>query len=232
MKKWLKQLTFLLMTASFVGWGAAQTPEAPKTLNDYYQSALQSYLTGDFDQAILWDSKALQLDPQDKKANDLLAILVSEKDTANQTVIWIGGKPTVVEKAAPPPAPVPQLPVTVYQEKTVSSPPSNGKKMAELEARVQTVALLMERDSFSQYRELSGAQAQTTKRLDEISFNLKGLNWGILATDILFLLALAVAGVALWKSWKNGLEIKKQTQAWAQSFQHEDRGRVVKIHRM
>lgn len=217
----------------FVAVAAAQTAqlvEAPKTVNDYYQSALQSYLTGDFDEAILWDSKALQVDPQDKKASALLSILVSEKDTANKTVIWIGGKPSVVENV--PANPVSQVPVTIFKDRGSRPAAVDSKKMQELETRVQTVAFLMERDSFNQYRELSGAQAETTKRLDEISFDLKGVGSGTKVSNFLFFLALVLAGIALWKSWKNGEEIRKQKESFIHSASAEEKGRVIKIHRM
>lgn len=213
-------------------WGSAlgaQTVEAPKTVNDYYQSGLQSYLAGDFDQAILWDSKALQLDPQDKKAASLLSILVSEKDTANKTVIWIGGKPSLVQDVNPNPQPV--APVTIIKENAPRAVGTESRKLQELETRVQTVAFLMERDSFNQYRELSGAQAQTSKRLDDISFNLKGLGLGMWVSNILFILALAVAGLSLWKSWKNGVEIKKQMKNFHPPVYGSEKGQVLKIHR-
>ncbi len=218
-------LAWLLVTA--VAAQTAQTVEAPKPVNDYYQSALQAYLTGDFDEAILWDSKALQVDPQDKKASALLSILVSEKDTANKTVIWIGGKPTVVENALA--NQVPQVPVTIYKDRTGRSAAVESRKMQELETRVQTVAFLMERDSFNQYRELSGAQVQTNKNLEEISLNLKGLGFGMW---ILFILVLAVASLSLWKSWKNGEEIKRQAESFHRTAPTEEKGRVIKIHRM
>ncbi len=230
MKKLLIRLVLILLASFFANWTLAQTVELPQSANDYYQSALQSYLTGDFDQAILWDSKALQVDPQDKKAGELLSLLISEKDTANKTVIWIGGKPTVVEQGAA--NAVPQAPVTLFKEKVVRSPSADSQRLAELETRVQTVAFLMERDSFSQYRELSGAQAQTTKRLDDISFGLRDLGLGMRVSNILFVLALAVACLALWKSWKNGLEIKKRPEDFSPASHAEERSRVVHIRRM
>lgn len=232
MKKTLLQILFL--GGLFWTFGSvlyAQTAETPKTVNDYYQSALQAYLTGDFDEAILWDTKALQIDSQDKKAQDLLTILVSEKDTANKTVIWIGGKPTLVQDVNPNPAPV-AAPVTIFKEKAARPTGADNRKLQELETRVQTVAFIMERDSFNQYRELSGAQVQTSKRLDEMSFDLKGLGSGIRFSNLLFLLALVIAGAALWKSWKNGEEIKRQTRVYGQTEASEEKGRVIKIHRM
>ncbi len=230
MRKLMNRLVPILLAGLFTNRVLAQALELPKSANDYYQSALQSYLTGDFDQAILWDSKALQIDPQDKKAGELLSLLVSEKDMANKTVIWIGGKPTVVEQGTANAAP--QAPVTLFKERMVRSPSTDDRKLAELETRVQTVAFLMERDSFSQYRELSSAQAQTTKRLDDISYDLKDLGLGMKVSDIFFVLALAVACLALWKSWRNGLEIQKRTQDFNPSAQTEERSRVVNIRRM
>ncbi len=44
------------------------------------------------------DTKALQLNPTFPKAEGLLSILISEKDTARKTVIWIGGKPATLEQ--------------------------------------------------------------------------------------------------------------------------------------
>ncbi len=210
----------------------AQEVDHPPVPVDNYQSALQAYLSGDFDQAILLDSKALQADSQDKKAQALLSILISEKDNANKTVIWIGGKPAIVE---PPKSVDVPAPVTIIQEKTVPVGPPAGsagsKKLAELEARVQTTAFLMERDSFSQYRELSGAQIATNKRLEDISLTLKDLGNGVQHSNFLFLLALVLSAAALWKSWKNGQDIKKQRETMASPSATSGRERVVSIRR-
>src|SRR5580658_2323427 len=113
----------IMMAGVFVGWlfsamAMAQTVDGVPTPTDYYQSALQSYLSGDFDQAILLDSKALQANTQDKKAQALLSILISEKDNANKTVIWIGGKPAIVASPKSLEAPAP---VTIIQEKTIQA---------------------------------------------------------------------------------------------------------------
>lgn len=229
MKQFLKLSGILGLVWSWAALAVAQTVEVPKAANDYYQSALQAYLAGDFDQAILLDSKALQADPQDKKAGDLLSLLVSEKDTANKTVIWIGGKPTVVGNE--PVNPAPQAPITVFREKPSRRPGVDDGKLKELETRIQTVAFLMERDSASQYRELTGAQVQTTRRLDEISLNLKGLGFGMWISNILFILALVISGFALWKSWANSQMIKKQMRASHTPLRPDEKGKIVKIHR-
>lgn len=227
----------IILAGFLVGWFAstmaiAQAVDGVATPTDYYQSALQAYLSGDFDQAILLDSKALQANSQDKKAQALLSILISEKDNANKTVIWIGGKPAIVESPQSPEIPAP---VTIIQEKTAppaAHPASVGnKKLAELEARVQTTAFLMERDSFSQYRELTGAQVATNKRLEDMNLTLKDLENGAQHSNFLFLLALIVSAAALWKSWKNGQDIKNQKAIMDHPPSAHERERVVSIRR-
>ena len=211
----------------------AQALGTVPTVPDYYQSALQAYLSGDIDQAILQDSKALQNNNQDKKAQALLSILVSEKDASNKTVIWIGGKPAVMDSPQTKELPAP---VTLFRDR----PPQpraarasvDSRKLAELETRVQTVAFLMERDSFNQYRELNGAQVATNKRLEEISLNLKDLGTGAQHSNFLFLLALVLSALALWISWKNGQEVKKQQTFIDRAQDPENRDRVVNIRRL
>ncbi len=228
MKRFWNTLGFVGLAWFGMTVAGAQTVEAPGTNNDYYQSALQAYLAGDFDRAILLDTKALQADPQDKKAGALLDILVSEKDTANRTDIWIGGKPTL--SGNEPAKAAPQTPVTVFKEKPGRPASVDDVKLKELEARIQTVAFLMERDSASQYRELSGAQVQTDNRLDDISLGLKGLNGWMWVSNVLFLLALVVSSLALWKSWKNGREIKRRMRGFHDPERIEEKGKVIKIH--
>jgi hypothetical protein len=226
---------FLACAAGLRAQTAGTVPAPVPAPGDFYQSALQAYLVGDFDHAILFDSKALQDDPQDKKAQALLNILVSEQDAARKSVIWIGDQAATVQAsaaAAPPPSPV-----TVIRERTVRERPAassgmDARKLAELEARVQTVAFLMERDSFSQYRELSGAQAQTTQRLDELTASLKDLGSGLKLSALLFLLALLVSSLALWKSWKNGRDLERRLAFREDPDSDEGKNQVVKLRRM
>ena len=230
-----KQIGKIFALWFFVAVAGAQSPDTAKNTNDLYQSALQAYLAGDFDQAILMDSKALQIDPKDKKALAFLSLLVSEKDTANKTVIWIGGKPAVVENSVK--SPEPAAPITVFQRQDVRSfkpVPVNNRKMEELETRIQTVTYLLQRDSFSQYRELAGAQAKTSQRLDELTFALKEVGAGLRLVNLLFLLSLGLAATALWKSWKNGVEIKRQSQPAVPTGANvsDEQNRVVNIRRM
>jgi hypothetical protein len=206
---------FLILPALL--WAEAAQDVSPDA---YYQSALQAYLNGDMDQAILLDSKALQMNPQNQKAQALLTVLIGEKDTANKTVIWIGGKPATIEAA-----PVSQAPVTVVREKWsgARAPRMDEKKLQEVETRIQTIAFLLQRDSINQYKELTGAQVQTTSRLDEISFNIKEMRSGLNYGNLLFLLALIIACLALWNSWRTRQEMKRQNSRGRSDDSRDDR---------
>jgi hypothetical protein len=212
-KIWM--LLTLLVLPTFL-WAEAAKDVGP---DEYYQSALQAYLNGDMDQAILLDSKALQMNPQNQKAQALLTVLIGEKDTAQKTVIWIGGKPSTVE-AAPP---VAQAPVTVVKNNWARTPRLDTAKLQEVEARIQTITFLLQRDSINQYKELTGNQFQTTRRLDEISFNLKEMKSGLNYGNLLFLLALIIACLALWNSWRTRQEMKRQASRGRSDDSREDR---------
>ena len=208
-------VVFLILPALL--WAEAGKDVSP---DEYYQSALQAYLNGDMDQAILLDSKALQMNPQNQKAQALLTVLIGEKDTANKTVIWIGGKPATIEAA-----PVSQAPVTVVREKWsgARAPRMDEKKLQEVETRIQTIAFLLQRDSINQYKELTGAQVQTTSRLDEISFNIKEMRSGLNYGNLLFLLALIIACLALWNSWRTRQEMRRQNSRGRSDDSRDDR---------
>jgi hypothetical protein len=233
----LSSLLFLAFLVDPVLLRAQSVPVVPATVlpvqastgSDLYSQALQSYLAGNYDQAILFDSKALQTDPQDAKAQALLSLLVNEKDKANQTVIWIGKENVHEPMSVDLPAPVPGVQEKIVDRSAPSRPSLKGQGMAELQARVSAVAFLLERDSNSQYRELTGAQNAVQKRLDEID---RSLHQATVMSNIFFLLALLVALAALWKSWRNGQEIRHQMPQWRHGRERDEQGRVVQMRKM
>jgi hypothetical protein len=212
-KKIFLALVVLLGLASL---GGATTADKE---HQYYQEALQAYLSGDLDQAILLDSKALEINPRSPKASALLNVLISEKDMAGKTVIWIGGKPSVVDKeAVPAQAPAAPKVRTVHSGSGV-----DNKKLAELEARIQAIALLMDRGAQGQYQELKDAQIETTKRLE----GMGGRGLGLLS-----ILAILLSLTALWMSWKTRREQKRQRHIDSRSGHREGQEKVVHFRRM
>src|SRR6185369_10092832 len=92
-KIWMAGILLLPITL----W--AQTAPA----DNLYPQALEAYLSGDVDQAILIDTKALQANPKDLKATNLLDLLAQEKSRSAQSVIWIGSEASLAKQTAQTP---------------------------------------------------------------------------------------------------------------------------------
>jgi hypothetical protein len=210
------------------------SPNLGKKATDYYQNALQAYLTGDYDQAILLDCKALEINPKYKKANSLLSVLISEKEKAKNTVIWIGGKKVLVDKNLSV--------VNIVSRKARAGSGLDSGKLKELENRIQTVALLMARDSYDQYHELSSGQVQNSIRLDEVSKQIKDMGEAnqkqieerekdSRISFLLSLLALVISLFALWISRKTRRDQKRQFATLARNPQIDHLGNVVNLNR-
>lgn len=88
------------------------------------------------------------------------------------------------------------------------------------------MAFLLERDSFNQYRELTGNQIQTTKRLEEIAASIKTTGYG---NTLLFFLALIVACLAFWNSWRTRQEVRGQKRNRDRSDDSRGNDRVVNL---
>jgi hypothetical protein len=183
-------MRFFMICIALVGcplWLFAQGADWEKA-NDAYQGALQAYLQGDFDQAILLDTRALQTDPENQKAADLLAVLIQEKEQNRKTEIWIGSGKTVnpvfvgvpVISASPLPVAVapPKVPKVVKkkvrQTPTIQTAVDLAQKAA-LDSRLETILLLMGRNASEQYHELTSAQVDTFKKVNENLGEIKAL---------------------------------------------------------
>lgn len=209
MKK--KVFLALVVLMGLAGLGAAAPDDK---VQKYYQEALQAYLSGDLDQAILLDSKALEINPRDTKAAALLNVLISEKDMAGKTVIWIGGKASVVDKTE---APAPPKVHTVY-----TGGGFDKKKLEELETRIQTVALLTEKGAQGRYQELKDAQIETTKRLEGM---------GGRGSNLLSILAILLSLTALWMSWRTRRALRRNRD-WDGRGGHREEEKIVNFRRM
>jgi|GEM_PF-1769445 len=221
----LAVLSGLILLVPVLAWAQAQEWEKS---NEAYQGALKAYLEGDFDRAILLDTRAIQMDMKNKKAADLLTVLVQEKEQNHKTEIWIGSDRVVNPLQSLAPILPPTIPVVRHSSKPsthakVSSKtglPAKVTDAGELEGRVETLLLLMGRNASDQYQELTSAQVDTMKKVeanqgqiqrlqDEINrrlesgdnrFNwLVGFQW----------LALIVALLALSIAYRARLEVRR-----------------------
>ncbi len=183
----LTVIGMIVLLCPILGW--AQGPEWEKS-SEAYQGAMKAYLEGDFDQAILLDTQAIQADAKNQKASDLLAVLVKEKEQNRKSEIWIGSqKPAPAVPAVTAPAPIPAAQPAPLKVRHVSI----GTASAAMEARVETIMLLMGRNSSDQYRELTASQVDTIKRVDD---GLNRLGWFRGFQWLTLIITLAALGMA------------------------------------
>jgi len=199
-----------------------------KKAAQFYQKALEAYLAGDYEQAILLDSQALEINPQYKKAKSLLEVLVEEKERIRKAEIWLRGE----EKQQP------RLSKSGRPQPVVVQRGLDKEKLQELENRIQTVALLMERDSQDRFHELSEDQAKSTSRMEEMAKTLNDQELAgqktqkeISFASLLSLLALLISLFALWVSRKTRAEQKRQLALLNRINPMDSLGNVVNIHK-
>jgi TolA-binding protein len=110
-KYFFSMISALVALGLTLGVGGAQSPvtdsaavslvSGPAAGDALYQQALDTYLGGDYDQAILLAAKAVQADPKNQKAQNLLTLLTNEKKDIGKYEIWLSSGQ---DKAAPAPA--------------------------------------------------------------------------------------------------------------------------------
>jgi hypothetical protein len=190
MKK-LILIGILVLGMTPVSWGGpANAPKAKA----YYQGALKAYLDGDYDKAVLMDSLALQLDPQLDKAANLLNVLTIEMDKAHQTDIWIGSPGSSGQVT-------PLVPATsLVGKRIIPSKPADVTKLTQLQAQIQVMEFLMSRNSEEQVKIF-----QMTRKAPKEKPDLKIPS----SPQVLFLLALLLAIIALVASMKTRQELKR-----------------------
>lgn len=206
MKK-LILIGFLLLGMTPTGWGDTINAQRAKA---YYQDALKAYLDGDYDKAILMDSKALQLDPHQPKAAELLNILTYEMNSAHQTDIWIGSQRG--ENQAVPPIP---LSSRLHSGGIhIGNPRLAPAQLIQLQAQLQMISMLMSRNSEEQAKIMDMAKSDSDNRLNVISKRLgsleeKSITDDLTPMEILCLLAVLLSIIALMVSMRTRKELKR-----------------------
>ncbi len=150
----------------------AQTETSPsmEPAQVNYQQALEAYLRGDYDQAILSAAKSLQADPDLKKSQDLLSVLVLEKEQGAQTEIWLNQKKRDLKALTPTPVPAPEDGFDAIWNEIRSLQKqiallANTGQVRLLEKRMSSLARLMEKNANSNYGELQVSQAKTLEKI-------------------------------------------------------------------
>jgi len=158
----------LLNTLNALGSVASQP--AVDDAETIYRKGMDAFLQGDYDQVILWSARSLQADPTYKKSQDLLSVLVVEKEKGVQTEIWLGDRPRPVQ------------PVESTLDKDLTDIRGEllglNKRVGALEKRpsarafeqrFQMALSMLQKNSDDNYRELRTAQGHSLEKLERIT---------------------------------------------------------------
>jgi len=171
----------------------------------FYQKGMDNFLQGDYDNAILNAAKSLQVEPGFKKAQDLLSVLVVEKERGSQTEIWLGNKtrpaPEVVS------VPTPDLSdirrdilglgerITVLEKRNPSS---------QLERRLQIFTAMIQKNNKDNYLEIKDSQNKSMEKIERLGAGQKALG---ISLFWLFVLVTVSLMLSIWAL------IRKKTEA-------------------
>jgi hypothetical protein len=153
-----------------------QTPTVSADAEVFYHKALNFYLDGNYDQAILFAAESLEKDPGYEKSKNLLSVLTSEKEQEGKTVIWLAGKPVLV---TPTPMPIINTPVEnnsgvgknveKLQTQLNNFYHSQTTKNEQVNGQLQVIQELVKDNSSGQYQELKKAQTDIYQELEKIN---------------------------------------------------------------
>jgi hypothetical protein len=181
--------------------GPAPTPTAAE---GFYHQAMNAYLDGNYDQAIVFTAQSLQADPNFDKSKNLLTVLTTEKENEGKTVIWLAGKPVVV--AAPRvPLPVDESGIEEsfrkLQARFNNYADAQARKNNQTDGQIQVIQELVQSSTSNGYEDLKKSQGELYKELqkDEAdrSQDLRFL-YILCSLSVLFSVA------AIWKKNRGG----------------------------
>ncbi len=167
----------LLLALAGVTTRAAGSEESERL----YRQSLDSYLLGQYDQAIVLAAQSLQLDPAESKAQDLLTVLVAEKERVRKSEVWIS-----VPASDVPPSPAPSPETIAYDDSKVweelSALREDVRRLREskrqesaqhlmtlFEQRVQVIAGLLDKSSTAKVAEVRQEQERMSKRMGRMT---------------------------------------------------------------
>jgi TolA-binding protein len=205
----LKRFSFFLLFFFFllVRQGQCQTPvptAGPEgTGESLYQQALDTYLNGDYDQAILLAAKSVEEDPQNQKAQNLLTLLTNEKKDIGKYEIWLS---TRADKAGAPMDDSAgantgaltngfQDQMQKVQQHFNAFYTTQTRENGQFQGQIQAVSELLRENSNQQYDELRKSQNDLVQQLQIIS---RGHDRSLWILYVLCLMSMLLSFCALW----------------------------------
>ncbi len=159
-----------ILLITLIALGSVASLRAVDDAETFYRKGMDAFLQGDYDQAILWSAKSLQMDPSYKKSQDLLSVLVVEKEKGVQTEIWLGDRPRPVQPAQPTFdkdfADIRAELLGLNQRVGILEKRPSARAF---EQRFQMAVNMLQKNSDDNYRELKAAQGHSLEKLERIT---------------------------------------------------------------
>jgi len=206
----IKKLIFLTLTMFFLFLSnlKAQTPTAtdvqPQDGDRLYQQALDTYLNGDYDQAILLAAKSVEIDPKNQKAQNLLMLLTNEKKDIGNYEIWLSTHTS--NNLTTTPAISPTLTNTSDNLIENIEKRFNGfysaqiRENGQFQGQIQAVSELLRENSNHQYDELRKSQTDLMNEMESAS---RGSERNLWILYILCFSSMLLSACALWSIGRN-----------------------------
>lgn len=143
-----------------------------------YQQALDTYLNGDYDQAILLAAQSVEADPQDQKSRDLLTLLTKEKKEIGASEIWLpsqAAKPNGLMENPVPALPTPvrskavQRQIEKIQERFNNFYVNQAQENGLFQGQILAVSELLRENANHQYDELRKSQNDLTQEIQAMN---------------------------------------------------------------
>ncbi|MGH7738954.1 MAG: hypothetical protein ACREL1_02290 [bacterium] len=207
---------FLLLTlaAAYPGRCQDSPVEVSAPNKSLYQQALDTYLNGDYDQAILLAAQSVEADPQDQKSRDLLTLLTKEKKEIGASEIWLPSQ--AVKHSGLMVNPVPALPAPVrskavrrqiekiqqrFNDFYVNQAQENGL----FQGQILAVSELLRENANHQYDELRKSQNDLIQQIQAMNVSNTRSLW------ILYVLCFVSMLLSLSTFWALSRRVKRRT---------------------
>jgi TolA-binding protein len=202
---------FLVFFFFFLAWKAdCQTPASAPTPvgvtgDSLYQQALDTYLNGDYDQAIVLAAKSVQADPQNQKAQNLLTLLTNEKKDIGKYEIWLSGQAAKTAGPIDDSASVNsntgimasgiQDQIQKVQQHFNSFYTTQTRENGQFQGQIQAVSELLRENSNHQYDELRKSQNDLIGQVQVIG---QGHDRSLWILYFLCFMSMSLSFCALW----------------------------------
>jgi TolA-binding protein len=201
-------ITFFISFSNLRSQTATATDVQPQDGDGLYRQALDTYLNGDYDQAIFLAAKSVEIDPKNQKAQNLLMLLTNEKKDIGNYEIWLSTHSPNNLTNAPVMAPVISPVLTNVADDPIANVEKrlNGfynaqiRENGQFQGQIQAVSELLRENSNHQYDELRKSQTDLMNAMESAN---RGSERNLWILYILCFSSMLLSACALWSIGRN-----------------------------